>query len=177
MRAVSYPVLALPAAIKSSTATSTSGQTYPISGATMVPARTISVTTTAMAAAYAIVSPIVITGTDAADRPLVESLSLTQTGGGETIVGLQGFKTVTSIAVPAQALATGAFTFGVRDVVCATPPVAIRVGTAGSIKLGYADGTVDTIAAAAAGETFRINPIEVFGDASTTATNLTLLFT
>ncbi len=105
-------------AIKTSIATSTGSASYSgaalngAKGGTPATARAVTVTTTAATAAYNITDPIVFTGTDLDGDAWTESLYLTATNGGETIEGVWSLGSVTSVVVPAQLLATGAFTFG-----------------------------------------------------------------
>lgn len=182
MKTVSYSAaLADTDAIKTSiatvaaTATYTGGALNGVIGATaMVPARTVSVTTSANVGTYTGVA-IVVTGTDVNGLALSETLTLTAVDGNETIVGSKGFKTVTSIAIPAQFDTGGTFQFGVRDVMCSTPPKAVRCVGAGALKVGYEDGTTDTIADIAARETLLISPTKIFGDGGTTVVGLSLL--
>lgn len=180
MRTVSFPVIAVANAIKLSIATSVAPITYSgvqldgaVGAAVMSPPRSIAVTTAAHAGSYTLTG-ITITGTDQSGNVQTEVLTLTAVNGGETVVGTKAFKTVTSIAVLAMTDALGAFTFGTRDIFAT--PKRIRVGTTGALKVAYEDGTVDTIPAVLAGETLAISPNKIFGDASTTATNLTLIF-
>ncbi len=182
MRSVSYPAIPVTNAIKTSIATVAAPVSYSgvalngaIGVAEMNPPRNISVTTSASVGAYTLTA-ITITGTDAAGRALTETLTLTQANGGQTVVGASAFKTVTQIDILAMVSTAGAFTFGVRDIFCTRRPSRIRVGTTGALKVGYDDGTTDVIAAVLAGETLNIAPARVYGDSSTTATNVTLIF-
>jgi len=183
MKTVTYAAIADDDAIKTSIATSTSIATYSgvglngVIGATaMVPARNVTVTTGAHSGTY-IGTAIVVTGTNSEGAVITETLTLTAVNGNETIVGAKGFKTVTSIAVPAQFDTSGTFKFGVRDIICgANPPKSVRCGGAGALKVTYEDGTTDTIADIAARESLAIAPHKIFGDSGTTVTNLTLFF-
>jgi len=176
--------LANTAAVMVGTATSTSQQTYTAGNFTAYaagpnyPGRTVTVTTTAVASAYTTVSPIVVTGTAPGGAVITENLQLTAAGGGQTIVGLKAFASVTQIVVPAQALATGNMSFGVQDVVLTDPISKIRIGGAGALHIMNQDGTFDTIPALLASEEIQaIAPGKLMGDATTTATNITIFFT
>lgn len=183
MKSVSYAAaLADTDALKASIATAAADVVYATSDldgvigtGVMNPARTVSVKTTANASTYT-GHAIVVSGTDPNGAPLSETLTLTATNGGETIVGTKPFRTVTSIGVPAQHDTSGHFEFGVRDVMLGTPPKSIRALAAGDLKVMYDDGTVDTISALAAKETIAISPVKIFGDAATTVVGMSLLF-
>lgn len=174
--------IAIANGLKTSIATSASPANYSgvalngtLAGTTMFPARTISVTTATHAASYNTTNPIVFTGTDPNGATITESLTLTQSGGNETVVGLKGFATVTSIAVPAQNDALGSFTFGVRDLILSELVRAIRVGGSGNLHVSYSDGSTDTLTGVQ--ETLRdCFPTKIWGDGNTTVTNLTLFF-
>lgn len=167
-------------AIKTSIATSASPADYTTFNGTLAGGpyrlpRTVSVTSSASAGSYIITSPIVFTGTDANGTVITESLSLTATGGGETIVGTKGFATVTEIAVPAMHDTSGAFTFGVQDVIvggCAE----LRFGKAGNVKVVTSKGNTDTILDIVANERIPLSVSKIFGDASTTVQDITVLF-
>ncbi len=182
MRSVSYAVVPVANAIKTSIATVAAPVTYTgvqingaIGPATMNPARLISVTSSASGGSYT-ATAITITGTNASGAAQTDTLTLTATGGNETIVSTKAFATVTSIAILAMTNTSGAFTFGVRDVLCPRPPNRVRVGTTGNLKVGYPDGTTDTIVSILAGETLFIRPSRIYADSATTATNVTLIF-
>ena len=140
--------------------------------------RTVSVTTASNAATYAVGAgnAITVTGTDDTGNAITDTLALVATGGGETIVGVKGFATVTSIAIPAQLGTNGHFTFGVQDLVLPSGCRKVRIGTTGNLHVGYADGSTDVIPAVAAAETLMIAPTKIFGDSLTTASNVTALF-
>lgn len=78
--------------------------------------RNVTVTTTVRTATYDIVDPIVVTGTNQDGTTITENLALTQVDGGETVTGSIFFSSITTIEVPAQTTALGAFTFGVANV-------------------------------------------------------------
>jgi hypothetical protein len=170
-------------AIKISVATSITPVTYITSGingviglAAMSPARTLTITTSAQAAAYTLASTITITGVDAAGRSLSEVFTIGNANGGETLVGTKGFAGVLSIVVAAQASALGAFSFGVRDILCDKAPYMIRANGAGDLHVAFSDASEDTIPAMAAKEYITFAPVKVFGDSGTTITGLTLFF-
>lgn len=186
MKTVSYSAaLASANAIKTSIATVAAPVTYSggglngaIGAAANALPRTITVTAAAHAASYVAGSTITITGTDSQGTVQSEVLTLVGTDGTETLVTTHGFRTVTSVAIAAQADTLGAFTVGVRDVVFGPDkPFAIRATAAGDLKLGYAGGTVtDTIPALAAKETVQVSPDKIYGDSSTTVVGMTVFF-
>ncbi len=133
--------------------------------------RSVSVTTASSTGSYNIVDPIVFTGKDINGNTITESLTLTNADGGETIVGVKPFASLTSIAVPAQVDVNGHFTFGVRDVFLQSGCRSIRPGSTGAIKLVYIDGTPDTLSSLIAGEHLDIEPLKIFGDSGTTVTS------
>lgn len=112
------------AGIKASVLTATTPQSYTgaaldgslltAAGAIKYASRTVTVTTSAQAGAYAIAAPIVVTGYRGAVL-ITENLQLTATGGGETIRGTKAFDQIIEIDVPAQTLNTGHLQFGVGD--------------------------------------------------------------
>jgi hypothetical protein len=125
--------------------------------------------------AYVAGSTITVTGLDGNGSPLTEVLTIVGTGGGTTILGQKFFSQVTSIAVQAQATTGGSFQFGVQDslVNCRQ----MRVGTAGNLHVGYAtpSGIVnDTIPSVQAGEAIPALVYVLYGDATTTAQNITV---
>ncbi len=170
-------------AIKTSIATVAAPVTYAttdingVIGLTaMSPARTLTVTTAAHALAYSVGSTVTVTGVDAAGRVLTEVFTLTATNGGETLVGTKGFAGVVSIAIGAQLLTLGAFSIGVRDILCGKTPYMIRANGAGDLHVAFDDASEDTIPAMAAKEYITFSPTKVFGDSATTITGLTLFF-
>lgn len=111
--------LADPDAIKLSTATSTSVQSYTgaaldgaVGAGAPATARNVTVTTTVAVGAYNVTDPIVLTGVDQFGDAWTEDLYLTDPDGGETIQGSWKFGGTTTADAPAQALATGAISFG-----------------------------------------------------------------
>ncbi len=183
MRTVTYAALAVANAIVTSLASTTgiqtltgAGLTGAIGAARMPLPRTLTVTLSTHAAAYVAASTVVITGLDCDGLIISETFTIVGTGGGVTIVGTEAFIKVTSVVIAAQATALGAFTVGVRDVVCnpLTLPEGFRVGGAGNLKLGYPDGTTDTLTSLAVNTTIPCNPSIVYGDTDTTATLITL---
>lgn len=134
--------------------------------------RAITVTTSASGGAYAIGTPITVKGTDRGGNPITDQITLTQTGGGETLSTSKGFATVTEIDIPAMANTAGAWTFGIGDVVL--PFRSIRTGTAGNVTYRCADGSTDTIQKMLAGETVHVAGQALSSAASTTAQDITL---
>lgn len=142
-------------------------------GAGLLPiTQTVSFTTSSHSGSYVAGSKVTFTGLDRNGLALVEQLLVTAVNGGETIVGLKGFSKVTQIDVEAQSDTAGAFTFGYSDVMC--PGCwGLRVGgTTGSLKVGFADQSIDTIPSVVAGERINMMIQKVFG--ASTATKLTL---
>lgn len=137
--------------------------------------RTVTITTTSHAGSYVDGSHVVVTGTDLNGATVSETLAIVGTDGGQTLVGVQGFISFTSIAMDAQADTSGAFTVGVRDVVFTggPRPATIRVATTGNIKLGYADYS-DVIKSLVVGEHVPCTPNKLYGDSSTTAQDITV---
>ncbi len=140
--------------IKTLVATSLSAQTYSgaaLNGALANPGpavidlpMSVTVTTTTDANTYNTSAPIVITGTDGRGNVITENLLLTAAGGNETIAGVLGFATVTSIAIPAQLTTNGEFTFGVLNTVLDPPGRRIVGGTtAGVVSLKWAGNKTD----------------------------------
>jgi hypothetical protein len=87
--------------------------------------RAVSVTTSSSAATYNTTDPITVEGYSWLDgRYLVESLTLTAAGGGETISGTVMFDSAKPIKinVPAQTTTSGAFTFGTTTATAIVPP-------------------------------------------------------
>jgi len=158
----SAAAMAIAAALVLSVATAITPQTYSGAGlngsvgagAISLP-QSVTATTSASAATYAVGAShqIVVTGTDYFGNVLVGTITLTATGGGETVAAVDangkilGFASVTSIVAPAQLGTGGAFTFGVRDVVVDPLALDIRAGTAGNLGLGYNDGSGDVVPA------------------------------
>lgn len=92
------------------------GAEGPLLAGGLGPARTVSVSTAAVAAAYTVGSTVIFTGTFGG-KVQTETLTLTQAGGGETLFGMKPFDTISSVVVGAQPNGTGSMTFGVGDVV------------------------------------------------------------
>ncbi len=146
--------MAITNAIKTSVATSTSVQTYITAalngsigaGAIDYP-QSFTATTSASVGAYLIGTALTITGTNQQGAVVIGTVTLTATGGGETIHAvdtngnLVGFASITSIAVPVMSNTAGAFTFGVGHVVLDGLTFDLRAGSAGNILTGYAVGT------------------------------------
>ncbi len=104
--------------------------------------RSVSVTTSASVGSYAIASPIVVTGKRGGET-VTENLALTATGGNETIYGTQAFDSIASIAIPAQANTSGAFTFGVADICAPAGDTfsAIKCDTAVTLYVKYGEAS------------------------------------
>lgn len=147
------------------------GGPYTGNGTTVGP-RQVTVTTSANAGSYAIATPIVVTGTDRVGNIITDTLTLTATGGGETVATSKGFATVTEIDIPAMVNTGGAFTFGLGD--CVMPFRSIRVGTAGDVTYRCTDGKTDTLRKMTAGEQRWYAGIALSSAASTTAQDITL---
>jgi hypothetical protein len=188
-------------AIKTAIATAITAQTY--TGAALNGAlvgtnwrlpRGVSVTTSAVASCYNTTDAIVFTGTDWFGAAATANVTLTQAGGGETIVATTaGLMSVTQIDVPAQLLATGQFEFGMRDIILTQRNAAghycligrqIRHGTAGDILVGY-DGDTNPADPSVAdpyrdilvgieGERHDCFVTRIYGHALTTSTSLSV---
>lgn len=105
--------------LKTSFATSTSAQVITVfngalADATMVSARPVAITVTAAAGAYS-TGNITVEGTDKNGAALTVTMNLTTANGGETIVSILRFATVTRVTLPAMALTTGSITIGYYD--------------------------------------------------------------
>ncbi len=109
--------------------------------------RLLTATLSAQAGAYVSGSKITIVGTDENGREQTEQLTITTTDGPLTLTTTKAFIGITSIAVEAQASALGAFIFGIVDVVFNrdAPARYVRGGAAGTIKIGYGDGSFDLV--------------------------------
>lgn len=105
---------AIPAGLKTATATVTTPVTHSTftgSSPTASPKRAFSITTAVAAGAYNTTDPIIVTGVD--ERGSFEvRLYLTNANGGETVSTVLRFESITSVALPAQALTTGSYTLG-----------------------------------------------------------------
>ena len=129
-------------AIKLAIATSTSAVSYTgaqLDGAVgqgaISPSKLVEVTSSAVASVYNTTNPIVFTGLDYAGNVITDSVRLTAVGGGETVMGVKAFSSVTKIDVPAMLLGTGQLSFGVGDL-CFEPPARnFEAGAAGTFKL------------------------------------------
>lgn len=174
IRTVTLAAAAVGNALKTSIASSAAPATYTGvalngsigSGRFAVP-QTVSVTTSAHAGSYIITTPITVKGTDAFGNAISDTLTLTAVNGGETIVGVKAFMTVTEIDVPAMNDALGAFTFGVYDILLTPQTVArrIRASASGSLVIGYYDGSSDTLPSAT-GEQHDLQVMKVSGTTS-----------
>lgn len=143
-----------------------------IGAGAIVLSQTISATTSVHASSY-VLTPITVNGTDESGATISDTITLTLVNGGETISTSKGFASVTSIVIPAQHDALGAWTFGVRDVALVKPARAVRGGAAGNVKMAYQDATVDTLPFTA-GEVQCILPVRLYDDGGTTAWPVTV---
>lgn len=144
-----------------------------VGNGTSVAPRAITATTSASAGAYLVATPITVKGTDRAGNLITDTITLTATGGGETVSTAKGFAAVTEIDIPAMANTAGAFTFGIGDVVMNFR--SLRVGTTGNVTYRCAmDGSLDTILKVAAAETLYVCGSALSSAASTTAQDITL---
>lgn len=167
--------IAVANAIKASIATvaapasySTSGLNGAIGQAEFAVPQNVTVTTSSHGGSYAIASPIVITGLDPYGAVITENLTLTATGGGETIAGTKSFAQVTQIDIPAMTDTGGAFTFGVGDILLPSGNVfrEVRGNSAANVKVGFIDGTSDTIPCTA-GEHHKVAANRVYNTGTT----------
>lgn len=83
-----------------------------LAGLTATPGRPVQISTSVAAGAYNTTLPLRFTGILDSGVVHTDSVYLTAANGGETLVGTWSFRPVTQIYIPAQALTTGAFTFG-----------------------------------------------------------------
>ncbi len=141
----------------------------------MSPARTVTVKTTAVTAGYVIDSSVMVSGRDTLGRPTSEMFTIGDADGGETLVGDIGFTVVTAILVEPQALIAAEFKIGVRDYTFSDPPLGLRFGAVGNIKVGYGSGT-DIIPALIVGEHLPVRPTRIYCTADTTTSKVTLVF-
>jgi hypothetical protein len=109
-----------PDAIKTSIATAVGAASYNgvslngvIGAAAISPPRQATVTSTAAVGAYTNGSTVTFTGLDSSGAALVEAVTITGTGGGQTLITSGYFASISQIDIQAQAAATGAFEFGV----------------------------------------------------------------
>jgi len=116
------------------------------------PAFTVSAHAAANAASYVAGSTVTVAGWFAGQQ-VTEVFTLAGTDGGEDFVGAQPFDKVDSIAIEAQADTSGAWTFGVVDLVSPSGVGfrRIRAATAGSVVVRFNedDATDETIPLAA----------------------------
>jgi hypothetical protein len=121
----------------------------PVTDLKMLVPRFPTVTTTADAATYNTTDPIVFTGTRGGLAATV-SITLTQAGGGETLIGATPLDTLTSIHVPIQLQNIGEFTFGFSGVAARkrngmTQRMPFEAFADGIVKVGYEDGTTNSL--------------------------------
>lgn len=81
----------------------------------IAPGRALQITTSPATGAYNTVDPILITGSLDGGGTHTDKVYLTDTDGGETVIGTWSFTEPTEIVIPAQLLTTGALTFGFYD--------------------------------------------------------------
>lgn len=114
-------------------------------GATVMdPPRNIVITTAAASAAYNTTDPIVITGTDVFGNVLTESRTPLNANGNEDLVGLKCFRTITSIAFPAQLTTGGSFKVGFGVKIGPRQKVKWTVSQFLFLQAFYIDGSPDT---------------------------------
>lgn len=160
-------------AIKTSVATVASPVTYSTTGingsiglTTMKANRIITATSTSAVASYVPGSVITITGTDSTGAVQTDTMTVVGADGGESLATTKFFKTVVSITIAAQVDTAGAWVFGVSD---ASVPscIQLRVGTTpGTLHLGFADGSTDTILAVALGEAVPTSCNRIYADST-----------
>lgn len=105
--------------LRTAFATSTSAVTLSsfngaLASTTMVAARPVCLTNTAVTGAYS-TGRIYVNGTDENDNVLRDWMELSTLDGGETITTILRFATVTSVEFPAMATTTGSMTLGYYD--------------------------------------------------------------
>lgn len=105
--------------------------------------RAVTVTTSASALTFNVKEAIEIGGFDREGHVISAFIKLTATNGNETQSTSVGFYKITKIVVPAQLLAAGTMSVGIRDVLLKRPAAAIESGTAGVVKLATASGAMD----------------------------------
>lgn len=137
-------------AIKTSIATVAAPVTYTtfngVLGGTFDPPRAVTVTTSASGGSYTLTA-ITFTGTYGG-AVVTDTVTLTQTGGGETLYGDQPFDTLTSIAILAMNNTSGAFQFGCGDVYAGSGLYlrAVKaIGADGNIGVQYSGSQTDTL--------------------------------
>jgi hypothetical protein len=138
--------------------------------------RVLSVTTGASGGSYNLAT-IVVTGKNELGEVITDSVTLTQTGGNETLFFAKGFVEITSIYIPAMVNTSGSFKFGVRDAGWSPkkPARQVRGGAAGAVLVGFGDGSGATDALpCAAGEHHDVMITRLYGSATTTAYPVTV---
>lgn len=160
-------------AIKTSVATSNGGPAVYLGGAlngsvggtVMTPMRTLLVTTVASVASYLLGGTITITGRDVNNAVQTEVFVIGNANGGESLLGVKYFKSVTQISVDqAQQDNLGHFKFGVSGALVNARQ--IRCGTGGDLHVSYADGSIDTIKKVIVGEAIPAQVKAIYGDST-----------
>lgn len=109
------------------------------------------VTSAANGGSYVAGSTIVFTGTYSGSA-VTRTATVVATGGGEVLFADGPMDSVTSITIGAQVNTSGSFKFGFSGLVPVTDslgrlkPWRVMAATAGNVKLGFSDGSADTIA-------------------------------
>jgi hypothetical protein len=109
------------------------------------------VTSAAQASGYTAGSTVVFTGT-LNGVAATSTATLAQANGNETQFGDSPLDSVTSITIGAQPGTAGSFTFGFNGLVPAKDALGrfkewrVMAATAGNVRLGFSDGSNDTIA-------------------------------
>jgi hypothetical protein len=140
--------------------------------------RIVTVTTSTSAASYNVGAgnALTVKGADANGVAISDTLTLTAAGGNETVATSKAFVTVTEIDIPTQPNTSGAFTFGVSDLVFSDPPREIRAAGTGALGLTFADGGTDTIPLVLAGDRLSYAPTKINAATTTISAGLTFAF-
>lgn len=137
--------------------------------------RTVTISRTLFAGAYT-TDPIVLTGFWNGSQ-VTESLTPADTDGGDVIRGTQLWDRLPTIAIPAQANTSGAFTIGAGDIGAHDRFSGVEVAATGALNVQYGLSETDTIPAAQMlpGEVKPIEPSRILTDpALTTPTTVGL---
>jgi hypothetical protein len=108
--------------------------------------RVVTITRSAVANAYS-VNPIVVTGKFGGED-VVDTITPANDDGGDTLRGTKPFDHITSILVPANALNTGHYQFGVSDI-CSPQGstfTAVRLYADGQLNVQYGKINTDSFA-------------------------------
>jgi len=136
-------------------------------GGSLILPHNVTVTSAAAVGAYAIVDPIVVTGTNWDGRTISEELQLTDADGGEVLETTAAFLTVDSIEIPIQADDDGALEFGTTNIHipgCRE----VRANSDGNLSVIYEGGFTDTLPCKD-GEHHPINFHTIVADETTVA--------